>query len=144
MATESAHNSNLWTFEISDDPDTPSWEPMGCPQSVQLQTDSETIDVTCLNAGAYKSKINGQIDWSIQVSGFVEFLSSNYTYSDLAAKQAAQGTLLVRLTGPTTGDPTIEGEAVVTSLGLAFAVNESVQYDFALEGFGALTYGTVV
>lgn len=144
MATLTAHNSNLWTFEISDDVDTPSYKAVGCPQSVQLQTTSETIDVTCLNAGKYKSKINGQIDWNIQVNGFVLFDSAEYTFTDLAAKQEAQTTLLFRFTGPDTGDPIITGEASVTGLNMSFAVNSAVGYDFTLESFSALTYDVVV
>jgi predicted secreted protein len=143
MPTESAHNSNLWTLEISTDTVTPSYVAVGCPQSVTLDTTSESIDVTCLNAGAYKSKIAGQIDWSMSIDGFVEFSASTVNYQDLAALQASQSRVLVKLTGPATGDPEISGEVAINSLSLSLGVDEAVQYSYSLEGFGALTYGTV-
>jgi predicted secreted protein len=143
MPTESAHNSNLWTFEISLDTETPSYVAVGCPQSVTYTSDGESIEVTCLNAGAYKSKISGQIDATISIDGFAEFSASTVNVQDLYAKQAAQERVLVRLSGPTTGDPVISGEFSVQSIGQSWEVNSAVGYSLNFEAFSAITYGTV-
>lgn len=143
MPTNSAHNSNLWTVEISTDTQTPNYVAVGCPESVSYSSQAESIDVTCLNAGAFKSKIAGQIDWSISIDGFVEFSTSTINIQDLAALQASQSRVLVRLTGPTTGDLVISGECSIQGLDMELAVNSPVGYSYNFEGFSQVTYGTV-
>jgi len=89
------------------------------------------------DAGAFASKLEGQIDWSISGSGYFDFGTGGA--QTLITGILARTLYTVHIKSNVTGDKDYSGSAYLSSFDADFPDQESSTYSFSFDGTGTLS-----
>lgn len=116
-----------------------SYVTIGGQKDATLTVDADTIDATTKDEGDWRVYLSGLKTWSVSCDGlYVDgdaaqqaLINSFYTGTPVEIKMAKSGT----------GAFTASGQAIVTHLEIAAAMEDAVTFSVEFQGTGALTLG---
>ena len=116
------------TIEVSDDAGT-TWEDLGCTVDLALNSESESVDDTCRDDGAYRSKLNSYLSGAIPFSG--RWVEEDAGQLLVVTAHHAQTEISVRFRphGADSGQYEYECLATIPTLNITPSIDGSLDYD---------------
>jgi len=116
---------------------------MGCSDKVTLNIDQASTSAVCKASAAWDDDVDGRKSWSMDVSGFIQYDSTNPITAIVTAMLAQSGGTGIPVAFGTlvAGDPLYTGKAAIRGLKMEAGVDGAATYSFQMKGKGALTEG---
>lgn len=117
--------------------------------SASIEVSRDAIDTTTLDNDGWTTKIGGNKSWTGSADGMVirgAATTGSSSFAELFDELVGSDdpVELIFETGEETGDITLTGEALITSLNISGSVGEVLTHSVSFEGSGALAKSEVV